>query len=276
MRKLDEEHRRFFRSGEVGQWKSGLSPEVLSALAAEPYRSQLAELGYSPNTQEDTRTPEALPARNPFRRSPVFANGAIVAPIIEACYLSLDPARNARWPPVGDVGRGSFFAWLNEPSELRGQGLYAGVPLSRLAHYIYRDRPDLERAFPDLTGSDRLGYVQWFVRYAAETPLKLDPRFITPLEEDLSRWASSRFAEDRMRRPWWPKLTNFTIHIYRSVPKLQLDYPDYLVKDRWNLLHWLAYSHNVEPEMPGFKDWIRTDLERCAKLRSAIGSFGLS
>lgn len=276
MRKLDEEHRRFFRSGEVGQWKSGLAPEVLDFLAAEPYRSQLTELGYSLVDQEFPSTPEPLPARNPFRRSPVFANGAIVAPIIEACYLSLDPATNALWPPVADVGRGSFFAWLTEPSELGGQGLYFGVPLTRLAHYLYRNRPDLQRAFPDLTGPDRLRYAQWFVQYAAETPLKLHSRFVTPLVDDLSRWAHSRFAGDRTRRPWWPKLTNFTMHVYRSVPKLQLDYPDYLVKDRWNLLHWLAYSHNLEPDMPGFKDGIRADLERCAKLRSAIASLGLS
>jgi hypothetical protein len=276
MRKLHEEHRQFFRSGEVGQWKGGLSPEVLDFLATEPYRSQLAELGYSPGAQDYPPTPEALPARNPFRRSPVFANGAVVAPIIEACYLSLDPATNALWPPVGDVGPGSFFSWLTGPSDLLGQGLYSGLPLSRLAHYIYRNRPDLERAFPDLTGPDRLGYAQWFVRYATETPLNLDSRFVTLLDDDLSRWVHSRFPEDRMRRPWWPKLTNFTMHVYRSAPELRRDYPDYLVKDRWNLLHWLAYSHNGGPDMPGFKDGIRRDLERCAKLRSAIGSLGLS
>ena len=49
-----------------------------------------------------------------------------------------------------------FLAWLNEP--VTG-GLRPRV--SRYAEAIYRDRPDLQRAFPDLAGDDWTRYAEW-------------------------------------------------------------------------------------------------------------------
>ncbi len=271
MRRLNEEHKRFFRSGEVGQWKDILTPGALATLGTEPYRSQVVELGYTLDTG-DPPTPAAKPTsrRNPFLTTRTFANGVAVPPIIEALYLTLDPAMNALWPPVADIGPGSFFRWLNGPGEIQGEGMYSVAPLSRLALYLYRSRPDLQRAFPVLTGPDRVGYAEWFIRHAGDADYRIDPCFTAPVKAALVQWGNARCGIDRVRRPWWPRLTNYAVHLYGSLPEFQSAFPDYLVKDRWNLLHWMTYSDYRRQTWTEFLEPIRADLERCLKIRTAI------
>ncbi len=275
MRSLDEENKRFFRSGEVGQWRRILGPGILDCLAAEPYRSQLAQLEYTLDSEEEmvTRTLQVRRPANPFRTLRSFANGVAVAPIIEAFYFSLDPAINTQWPPLANVGSQSFFEWINGPCEIDGQGLYAEIFITRLAYFLYRSRPDLERAFPALTGPDRAKYAEWFTRYAGNSDHKLDPQFIAPVKNTLVRWGNARFAGDRVRRPWWPKLTNFAVQVHGSLPALQRHFPDYLNKHRWGLLYWIVASEHGGENLRELRDPIGADLSKCMKYRSLLSLF---
>ncbi len=274
MRRLAEKHGKFFRSGLVGEWRQVATPELLAAFSREPYSGQLAELGYTLDVSEPPSSPPAEPVfnRNPFRSVREFHNSSPVAPLIEDFYLSLDPAINASWPPIAEVGRGSFFEWMNSACDLEGEGDYAGVFLSRLVYYVYITRPDLQRGFPLITGPDRARYAQWFIRIG-HSEYKLDSSLVAGVRKELVRWGSARAREDRERRPWWPKLTNFTTHIYRLKPALQEAFPDYLSADRWNLLAWMTKSDHGLEILPELKESIRADLARCAKLRAPIDAF---
>src|SRR5262249_46275719 len=58
--------------------------------------------------------------------------------------------------PLDGSSTDRFMAWLNEPVTF---GLKAGV--SRYLRAIYDERPDLQRAFPDLAGANRSQYINW-------------------------------------------------------------------------------------------------------------------
>ena len=67
----------------------------------------------------------------------------------------------------GDVlapeGAERFITWLAEPAPL---GAYAGI--NRFLFGVWRDRPDLATAYPELDGPDGLGYAGWAHVYGRE------------------------------------------------------------------------------------------------------------
>ena len=51
------------------------------------------------------------------------------------------------------TGPGSYYEWLNHAVD--------GGTVTRLWHAVYRARPDLQSAFPDLAGADREAFLAW-------------------------------------------------------------------------------------------------------------------
>jgi glycosyltransferase involved in cell wall biosynthesis len=88
-----------------------------------------------------------------------FDNGVAIPDSARRAYRGVDP-EGTRWRnPFSTTGPASFFEWLNQPA-LAGPG---GLPLiTHLALQIYRERPDLQRAFPDVLDRDRGAYAAWF------------------------------------------------------------------------------------------------------------------
>ncbi len=82
----------------------------------------------------------------------------------------------------------NLLAWLNEPV---GEPSPGQPPITRLALSVYRRRPDLQRAFPDVMGRDRVPYVRWFVN-TDKNELGMDDFFLRPMTESLSRLTGSR------------------------------------------------------------------------------------
>jgi glycosyltransferase involved in cell wall biosynthesis len=77
--------------------------------------------------------------------------------------------------PFSPDGAAEFTAWLREvPS---GD---AKLGLSRFWLHVYRERPDLQREFPDLHGTDRARFVSWI---ATDGARQLDAYGLLPLEE---------------------------------------------------------------------------------------------
>jgi hypothetical protein len=58
------------------------------------------------------------------------------------------------------TGSGSYYEWLNDGADSEPQR----PTVTRLWHAVYRSRPDLQRAFPDVFGADREGFVTWTVQ----------------------------------------------------------------------------------------------------------------
>ena len=54
-----------------------------------------------------------------------------------------------------DLAGAALAAWLAEPAD------GASPPLNRYLHEAYRARPDVQRAFPDVTGADAIRIVDW-------------------------------------------------------------------------------------------------------------------
>ncbi len=274
MRSLSGKHKSFFRSGLVGEWIDTLSPEILEVFEAEPYASQIAELGYTLERNAKARlAPVPSGVRNPFRKVHSFENGVSVSPIIEDLHLSLDPAVNATWPEISTCGPRSFFAWMNSACEVPGLGRYADIFLSNLAHYIYRSRDDLKNNFPDLNGPNRAKYAEWFIQYAREVDDEIDSFFPSTVRNAFVRWGNARAKEDRVRRPWWPRLTCFAMYVYETKPEVQTAFPSPFSIDRWNFLKWLSDGDHGLEVFPELVDSVRADLKRCARLRSAIHVF---
>ena len=346
MRSLADNHGKFFRSGTVGEWSRVLSPEILSVLAAEPYKSQFQTLGYSLDPSQVSIDPPAqTPRRNPFHATRQFDNGVPVAPVIVDFYLSLDPALNDRWPPISQTGPDSFYEWMNGSAE-RPETLSVPIFISRLADHIYRGRPDLQQTFPHLSGIDRVRYAHWLLQNAAEYRLhpslltairkhfihwgnsqypgqapgfdpwpkltassmyvynarpdvrqafpdlsgidrvrylewfvcnghqhRMDPALLDQAKDTLVRWGNARSKEDRERRPWWPGLTNYSLYLYRSMPELQVEFKDIFGEDRWNLLEWVIGAQNGLAIFPELTAAISQNLDRLRAFRAFAGRF---
>jgi Sulfotransferase domain len=230
---------------------------------------------YDPLIAPVRRNLQHLEEKNPFRTVARFENGVRVPSLAVKVYLFSSPALTSRWGDVSKTGPGSFFEWLNRPFPAPPRGIYSSLQLSNLAHYLYRERPDLQRAFPDLSGAGRLQYAAWFVRHAA-AEAALDPAFTEVVRESIFRWAASRSADDPSALPWWPPLTNFALHLYGLRTDAQRAFPSVFGSDRWNFLRW-AVDHTddlavSEPFYPGFIEPVRDNLQKWARIRS-IGRF---
>jgi hypothetical protein len=279
MRRLAGEHGRFFRSGKVGNWQGALPQDVCDQLTQAPYRRIIEELGYSMNPADPIIALPQVPrvSINPFKQSggdtlmdrsdeARFENGVMVAPLLVDLYLAL--CRKHAWQgDPSSTSEGSYFEWLNRPCGVDGQDGYGRILITNLALQVHRLRPDLHQLFSDLQGSHRAHYADWFARGGAEG-MELDPCFIEPVRRSLLEWADERAPEDIESWPWWPKLPNFAMDLYRGSPSLRTEFPDVVCFDRWSFLEWIV-AHQEEANInPEFVEPVSRSLKKLAKLRS--------
>lgn len=114
----------------------------------------------------------------------VFSNGAPIPSVARLIYRELGDDGMRFGDPFDTGGRESFAAWLNEPADLSGGSEavgYGGGPgrrnrpgwrgrsrredgsrcPTRLWERIYRLRPDVQAAFPDVFGADASRFIEW-------------------------------------------------------------------------------------------------------------------
>jgi hypothetical protein len=90
-----------------------------------------------------------------------FDNGVPIPHVARLVYQELDDTDAAAFGDPFQTGeRHSYFRWLNEPAK-RNDGPRSATP--RLWAAVYRSRPDLQRAFPDILGEDRLAFQNWIL-----------------------------------------------------------------------------------------------------------------
>jgi len=284
MRRLAGGHGGFFRSGKVGSWVEALPQEVLDEFEKEPYRSLVAELGYSMDPTHPIITRPRVPRTsiNPFRRSTGhnsegsvlddreeearFDNGVPVTALLVDLYLALSTKHDWKGQP-SSTGPGSYYEWLNQPCYLPGRGVYGQVLITNIALQVHSLRPDVNQTFVDLEGPARADFADWFVRYVTDD-VELDRAFIDPIRDSLNQWAWARSPDDREAWPWWPTLPNFAMHLYKHSEELQSAYPDILCFDRWSYLEWIL-EHQQEANInPEYVQQVRKSLKKLAKLRS--------
>lgn len=201
LRDRDPVDSRFFRRALIGEWRSVLPHEVLRRFRdEEPFKSQLAFLGYDLELADDGPTSRARAGSVLPLQGHRFDNGVPFVPVLLELLESIDPLEKGRWAPASDTSSPkSFFDWLNAPAEEDISKDGAIPRITNLAAFVYKQRPDLQTAFPDVFDTGRLGYAGWFLRYAAEK-YQLDRSFLTPIAlswlERLPGTATSSDAED--------------------------------------------------------------------------------
>lgn len=265
----------FFRSGSVGAWRDLLPGEIIDDLGSvAPYPIQLAALGYTLDPNDPLMCqPRRQPiSKNPFRGLTSFDNGVSITPILVACYLRSPAHLRNSWSPVErSEAHGTFYAWLNEPAQLGTDG--SSVPLvSNLAAFIYNERPDLRRAFPDLSGPDRVGFVDWFIEHG-RSEYRLHDAFLEPVSAAFCRWANAACDEDPTPCQAG-RLTNFALYLYRSRPDLQQAFPDVFKTHKLSFLGWIIENAGSapDPRIDGVKRALRHSVHQLLDPADSAGT----
>lgn len=86
-----------------------------------------------------------------------FTNGVPVPQVARRIWKEARE-QGMRWPePLNSEDPSGFYQWLLQPID-------NGSPvINRLADYVYRSRPDVQRAFPDHRGLHRRDFARWYV-----------------------------------------------------------------------------------------------------------------
>lgn len=209
----DDPDGKMFRKGGPGSWRHELPGRVVDVFRhRDPYPDIFRELGYTLDPRDPLIDAPKKPRKstNPFLQERAFDNGADVPLSVIKLYLSLDPELKDQWfDRATATGPGSFYAWLNaaaneDPREGRGP------VITNLAYYIYRERSDLQKAFPDPFGEDRHRFARWFVNHAQDE-YDLHPASIAPVRKALR--LSEALPETKQARPsllrsWWRDLVS--------------------------------------------------------------------
>jgi hypothetical protein len=127
-----------------------------------------------------------------------------------------------------------------------------GPVITNLLAYIYRQRPDLQQAFPDIYGRNRLDCLIWFMLHG-RFEHRIEPAFINNMHAYFMDWAVKVVAEDPLGKTAVPIITNLAAYIYYTRPDLQEKYPDLYGKNRFDYISWvLMYGrtfYKLEPDV---------------------------
>ena len=118
--------------------------------------------------------------------------GVVLTPRIRRLYRQalIESERDATAEPPNPFspdGHEGFIQWLNEPVEPVVRPI-----VSRFLSSIYRDRPDLRAAFPDLAGRDASAFLRWVLQDGVVQ--EKIPDGLLPKPDALARAAEPQFA----------------------------------------------------------------------------------
>ncbi len=91
-----------------------------------------------------------------------FPGGEPIPDLVRRCYREAFPWDEPHpdlWTPQGQA---FLLDWLNRPAPEHGRAPW----FTRIAATLYRVRPDLQAAFPDVTGAHGSGYAHWYLENA--------------------------------------------------------------------------------------------------------------
>lgn len=155
---------RLLRSQTAGRGVQELPSEIVDAMASnQAYASVCKTYGY--DWSRSTPQPSGYDYNkiDPFRGHDRFDNGELISPTLVKTYLQV-PNASARWPEPWVTKGESFWNWLRAPSEMAS--LNPDVPVGTLTNImmvIHDLRPDLQLAYKNPVGSDRMEFATWFL-----------------------------------------------------------------------------------------------------------------
>jgi hypothetical protein len=189
------------RTGSAGRWIQELPSELADVMANnEPYVSACKTYGY------DWSRSKLKPSRydydkiDPFRGHDRFDNGQLIGSWLAKIYFEI-PKASARWPEPWITKGESFWNWLRAPSALANLNpdLPAGTP-TNIMMVMHSLRPDLQLAYSNPAGSDRMGFVVWFLG-RAQKEFQIAWGLIDPVLKSFCDYLNSKFGDHVIRYP---------------------------------------------------------------------------
>jgi len=162
---------RQLRTRSARRWIQELPSEIVDAMVSSPaYASACKMYGYDWSRSAQEPLGYDYDKIDPFRGHDRFDNGELIGPILVKIYLHDVPNASARWPEPWVTEGESFWNWLRAPSALASSNpdLPAGM-LTNIMVTIRNLRPDLQLAYKNPAGSDRIGFAIWFLGQAPLT-----------------------------------------------------------------------------------------------------------
>ena len=156
---------RHIRTARAGGWRADLSDDCVAAMAGiEPFRSACADHGYDWDRSAAPPAPFDYATIDPFRGRLCFDNGEAIGPSLAWLYLKGLTDAVGRWPDPCRTEGDSFWNWLVAPAAdaAARPDVPAGTYTNMMAA-MHRKRGDLQAAYPDPAGADRVRYAEWFI-----------------------------------------------------------------------------------------------------------------
>lgn len=213
------------------------------------------------------------------RLEPLFAEGAAVKPPPAMRVLSE--------PPKEDLVRGlihglvsfdqprGLLSWLNESVEDSAE---EWPTITRLAMMLYKTRDDVQNAWPDPLGEDRLSFASWFITDAREA-YKLPVAAVEPVALTVTpeiRRSAEKSRDERgiailrdlvdLRHPaglaeWLnepvgdageqgPAITRLAMTLYEMRDDVQIEWSDPLGRNRQDLAYWFCNDAPLAYRLP--------------------------
>ena len=217
---------------------SGFKPDAPGEFSRHQNRFRTQDLGEASTLVRDYRKELLQRGYGACKQWPYaygsFTDGTPIPDVARRVHREDPSLPNTVADPFSAVGFKAFVrTWncrLESPSGPSG--------LTKLAHRIYSIRPDLRAAMPDVLGSDRPRYLEWFVGRAKQD-YDLPEALVAPVRELLNQDGPARATVAS-------ELDRLMHQIYHSRPDLQRAFPSPWGDDRVNYRAWLLGYGRLE------------------------------
>jgi Sulfotransferase domain len=190
---------RLLRTQTAGRGVHELPSEIVDAMASnQAYASVCKTYGYDWSRSAPEPSGYDYNKIDPFRGHDRFDNGELISPTLLKIYLQKVPDATARWPEPWVTEGASFWNWLRAPSEMAS--LNPDVPVGTLTNImmvIHNLRADLQLAYKNPAGSDRMDFATWFLN-TAPSEIAIPWGLIEPVLQSFCSYFSSVSALGRM------------------------------------------------------------------------------
>jgi hypothetical protein len=159
---------RHFHTATARTWIREMPTEFIDLMAnIQPFKFACETYKYDWDTTAPAPPSFDYDALDPFHGQKFFDNGEPVGLSLAKIYLNEAIDAPMRWPDPTLTAGDSFWHWLLSPNDQAALNLdLPPSSYSNVMAFVHRMRPDLQDAFPDPVGTDRIDYLIWFLAHA--------------------------------------------------------------------------------------------------------------
>ena len=176
---------RHLRGHVAGGWVDELPAEIVSTMGRiEPYPEACRQYAYDWNPANAAR--QAVfdyDTIDPFHSAGQFDNGEPICSFLVHAYFHAPFDAVGRWPQPVITAGDSFWNWLLAPRQAAWiDSRFPAATFNNLMWLVHENRADLRITYPDPLGSDRAGFVDWFLNQA-QTEYELPWGLLKPVQD---------------------------------------------------------------------------------------------